>query len=754
MIVDRLTAGSVDENRLADSLETALSAGHGRCVVLTAADDTDKSGADEAMTLDGREWRWTRFNERLACDGCEREFQEPEPRLFSFNAPLGACAECEGFGAISAISFEKLVPDPTLSLREGAIVPWTTPAYEHELHELLALADDYDVPADIPFAELEDRHLELIRDGVPERDFGGLRGFFRWLERHRYKTGVRVFLARWRAYEPCPECQGSRLNPSARAVGINGRNIADVCRQTIDDVAEWFDSDLMDSEADDETRRIAEPICAEIRSRLHYLRGVGLGYLTLDRTMRTLSGGEAQRVALTSALGSSLVNTLYVLDEPSAGLHPADSRRVIESIRGLCAAGNTLVVVEHDQEFVRQAHHAIEIGPGAGGEGGRLVYTGDPDGLRDCEQSATGRWLRSERSVPFGTNGRRTSGVSIRLSGIRHHNLDGIDVEFPLGVLCVVTGVSGSGKSSLVHETLYPTLCRQTGQTSPLESHGQYESLEGADAVSSVVMVDQQPIGRSARSNPVTYLKAFDEVRSVFAATPEAKLRNFTASTFSFNAAQGGRCPKCEGHGSIAIDMQFLADVSITCPECQGTRYRAEVLECRYRGLSIAEVLAMTADEAFGFFRAQSRLQKRLRFLRDVGLGYVPLGQPATTLSGGESQRLKLTAHMAGVGTSGSNRKPGTGGMLILLDEPTVGLHAADVQILQKCFNALLEVGHSLIVIEHDLQIMAAADHVIDLGPGAGDAGGRVVAEGTPEKIAEQPESQIGQALRAYLSRE
>ncbi len=740
VLVDRLSAGKSAADRILDSLELAFRCGDDRCLLLTeVAEQVTAVELIELVVLDGRSWHVERFSSRLVCDDCQREFVTPEPRLFSFNGPLGACPECQGFGSVPAIAFDRLVPDPTKSLRDGAIAAWTTPAYVHELEELLDLADDYNIPVDVPFADLQPEHLELIVNGVPERDFGGLTGFFRWLERHRYKTSVRVFLNRWRAYESCSACGGGRLQPLALAVRIDGHNIADACRLTISDARRFVDN-LLDHQSDGE-RKLTEVLFAELRSRLAYLSQVGLDYLTLNRPMRTLSGGEMQRVALTATLGSNLVNTLYVLDEPSAGLHPRDSERVIDAIRQLRMKRNTVVVVEHDEAFIRQAEHVVDIGPGAGQAGGTLVFQGSPEELDAAEASVTGAFLSGRRSIAIPNPSQRRRAVQgcLRLEGARQHTLKNLTVDFPLGVLCVVTGVSGSGKSTLVEDTLYPALCRALGQSCATTIRGDYDRLTGVESIDEVILVNDQPIGRTPRSNPVTFMKAFDEIRQTFASTPEANLRHFTPKHFSFNVKGGGRCPKCNGNGSVEIDMQFLANISMTCPECHGTRYQREILEAKYRGLNIAEVLAMTVGEAFTFFRGQPKTQKRLRFMKEVGLDYLPLGQPANTLSGGESQRLKLASFLA----SGSRSKT-----LFILNEPTTGLHAADIEKLLDCFQSLLAVGHSLIIIEHNLDVIKTADHIIDLGPDAGDDGGEIVASGPPELIAACKASITGDFLR------
>jgi len=737
-IVDRLTARHAPDARVRDSLETAFAKGRGRCSVFV--EETEGAGPDGVprggrRTIDGRPWRRLGFSAALACEDCGLEYAPPEPRLFSFNSPLGACPQCEGFGNVIDLDMDLVVPDPTRSIRDGAIAPWNTPAYAHELEELLALAPDYGLPVDVPFRQLEPRHVELIVQGVPERNFGGLRGFFAWLERRKYKMHIRVFLSRWRSYRPCPACHGARLRPEALAVRIAGKSIADVAAMKVADAAAFFRG-LSLSDWD---RQVARMVLDQVHARLGYLEAVGLGYLTLDRTLRTLSGGEVRRVALTSALGSSLVNMLYVLDEPSIGLHPRDIRRLIDAILGLRDRGNTVVVVEHEEAVLRAADEVIEIGPGAGERGGKVVFQGPPRDMENAPQSLTGDYLAGRRGIAAPGRRRRPDHGWIRLAGARGNNLKNLTVEFPLGLLCVVTGVSGSGKSTLVQDTLYPALCRRLRKDAPKPC--EYDDVFGDGQIDDAIMVDQSPIGRSPRSNPVTYLKAFDEIRGVFAETVEARTRGYTASHFSFNAEEG-RCSACKGEGHIAIDMQFLADVYMKCSQCRGTRYRDEILGVTYRGRNIAEVLQMTVREAFSFFRGSPKVQARLKRLIDVGLDYVRLGQPANTLSGGEAQRLKLAAYM-----SAAKR----GRCLFLLDEPTTGLHFADIVQLLDCFDALLAVGHSLIVVEHNLQLIKSADYVIDLGPGAADEGGRIVAHGTPEMVANTPESITGRYLAEVL---
>jgi excinuclease ABC subunit A len=628
-----------------------------------------------------------------------------------------------------------IVPDPAKSLRDGAIAPWTTPAYRHELDELLALAPDYGIPTDVPFRELTDAQRALIQDGVPTRNFGGLRGFFAWLDRRKYKLPIRVFLSRWRSNSPCPVCRGERLRPEALAVRVGGRNIADVSRMDIRGAREFLSGLPLTAWQ----QQVAGVLLRQMDARLGYLEAVGLGYLTLDRTLRTLSGGEAQRVALTSALGSSLVHMLYVLDEPSVGLHPRDTQHLLEAIRGLQRRQNTVVVVEHEPALLSAADEIVEIGPAAGERGGDVVFQGTLDALRRCERSLTSDYLFGRLGVSLPDQRRSTTHGWLRLVGARGNNLRNVSVAFPLGVLCVVTGVSGSGKSTLVQDTLYGAVCRRKRKTA--SAPYPYDEVLGDGQIDDVVLVDQTPIGRSPRSNPVTYIKAFDEIRQVFAATIDARTRNYGAGHFSFNV-DGGRCSACAGDGYQEIDMQFLADVFIRCEQCGGKRYRKEILEVTYRGRNIADVLEMTVREAFAFFRGQAKVQAKLKRLMDVGLDYLRLGQGAQTLSTGEAQRLKLATYLS---RARRNRT------LFLLDEPTTGLHFSDVVRLLDCFDTLLSVGHSLIVVEHNLLLMKAADYMIDLGPGAAAQGGAVVATGTPEEIAACPESVTGQFLSPWL---
>jgi len=739
IVVDRLTTESPPQ-RVRESLETAFTQGGGRAVVFVDSPqplDTDEQHRGISYELEGRSWQRLAFSDQLTCDYCGRAYPAPEPRLYSFNSPLGACPECEGFGNIIDIDMDRVVPDPRKSLREGAIAPWNTPAYAHELKELIALAGDYNIPLDIPFKSLTDEQRQTIHDGVPERDFGGLRGFFHWLEKRKYKMHIRVFLARWRSYRTCPTCNGTRLRPEALAAQIAGKNIAEICALEIRDCLAFFRT----LELTAWQREVARTMLEQIHARLGFLDSIGLGYLTLDRSLRTLSGGESQRVTLTTALGSSLVNMLYVLDEPSVGLHPADVDRLAKAVIALRDRGNTVCVVEHEESLIRAADQVIEIGPGAGERGGQVVFQGTPQEMKANPKSLTGDYLGGRRGIGSPGKRRPTNHGWIRLAGARGNNLKNITVEFPLGVLCLVTGVSGSGKSTLIEDTLYPALRRRMRLEAPRPV--EHDDVFGDGQVNEVILVDQSPIGRSPRSNPVTYIKAFDEIRAVFADTLEARTRNYTASHFSFNV-EGGRCPVCNGDGYLEIGMQFLPDVLVKCSQCGGKRYRPEILKIKYRGRDIADVLELTVREAFTFFRGSPKVQAKLKMLIDVGLDYLRLGQPANTLSGGEAQRLKLAGYMSG---AKRNRT------LFILDEPTTGLHFADVVQLLDCFDALLAVGHSLIVVEHNLQVMKAADWIIDLGPGAAHEGGQIVVQGTPELVSRAKHSATGCFLAEALAK-
>jgi excinuclease ABC subunit A len=707
VVVDRLVRGRDAPERRLDSIESAFDKGLGRCRILAG---------EETWTF-VRGWR---------CGRCGAEHLEPQPNLFRFNRALGACPVCEGFGRITELDLARIVPDASKTIRKGAIAPWTMPAYRPYLEGLLADATTLGIPVDVPFNRLEAEQVRRVVEGVPGTRFLGIEGFIRALERKTYKLHVRVFLSRWRRYRTCPGCHSTRLRPEALAVRIEGRNIAELSALPIRQSLA-----LLAGLASLRAHPVAAGLLTQVEDRLRYLSDIGLEYLTLDRSARSLSAGELQRVVLTKALGSGLVNTLYVLDEPSVGLHPREVGRLSAVLHGLRDRGNTIVMVEHDAGLIRASDHAVDLGPGAGEAGGRLLFAGPTSEFSSAAGSATAEYLSGRRRPLIPRSRRAGTGRSIELMGARGNNLKSIDVSFPTGVLCAVTGVSGAGKSTLIEETLYPAL-RQViaGETS---GGCPYTELRGAEALESVEFLDQSPLARSGRSNPVTYLKVFDEIRRTFAATHDAKLRNYSAGTFSFNV-EGGRCNTCRGDGFLAIDMQFLPDVLVRCPECRGTRYRPETLQIAYRGRNIAEVLDMTAREAFAFFRNRPRVQARLRPLLELGLDYLRLGQPSATLSGGEAQRLKLAGFLAR--SMAVLRRAGRPShTLFLFDEPTAGLHPADVLKLLEALGALVERGNSVIAVTHSIEVMLAADWILELGPGAGDDGGRVVASGTPEQV-------------------
>jgi excinuclease ABC subunit A len=736
VIVDRFALPIAPSARLLDSLEIAFREGAGEILLLCSGEANALSpSAEESLELDGVVYRLFKYCDRLRCHRCDIDYPEPTSSLFSFNSPLGACPKCEGFGDLVDIDMNLVVPDPTLSLRQGAIAPWNSPSYQHELEELLSLATEYRLPVDIPYSQLSSKHKQLIYDGVPERNFGGLKGFFQWLERKKYKMHIRVFISRWRSYSRCDQCHGKRLNSVALSYKIQNLSLAEYCALEVRAALEHINQMLLTPREES----IAKNVLAQVRNRLTYLQQVGLGYLTLERTLRTLSGGESQRVALTTALGSSLVNMLYVLDEPTVGLHPADTAQLIQAIEELRDRGNTVVVVEHEEELLRRANWMIEVGPTAGSQGGKLTYEGTVADSEQPRASLTGEYLSGRLGTTIPRN-RREAKKWLKLRGATGHNLKNIDVDFPLGVLCVVTGVSGSGKSSLVQDTLYAALGQQMDFKT--ETALPFQELIGSNNIDEVVLIDQSPLSRSPRSNPITAVKAFDEIRQIFADTQYAKMHQWTAGHFSFNS-ELGRCENCEGDGQLAIDMQFLADVTMRCPACDGTRYKKEILQAKYRDLSIADVLSMTIQDACTFFRGQTKLQNKLQILLDVGLGYLSVGQPVTTLSAGENQRLKLASHLAA-----SSRKQA----LFLMDEPTTGLHFKDVVQLLDCFNALIEAGHSLIVVEHNMQLIRSADYVIDVGPGAAAVGGEIVASGTPEQVAKAKRSVTAPFLRHSLA--
>jgi excinuclease ABC subunit A len=689
------------------------------------------------------------FSERFMCKHDNLEFREPEPILFSFNSPAGACPRCQGFGNTIDYSQDLIIPNPGLSIDDGAVEPWTKPKGREWLSDFRNQAAGR-VRFNIPFCDLTDEEQRLVLEGG--RKIEGVRQFFDFLETKKYKLHVRVFLSRYRGYARCPDCGGSRLRKEALDARVGGKTIADATRLNIGAAAQFF-SDL---ELTPEETGIAGKILVEIRQRLKFLNDVGLEYLTLDRLSSTLSGGESQRIQLATCLGSRLVGACYVLDEPSIGLHSRDTARLIRILGELRDLGNTILVVEHDPDVMRAADHIIDLGPGAGEHGGSIIFEGDfPALLADSNGSLTGHYLRRELEIPARKYRRELNPrKTIRFFGARLHNLKGIDVRIPLGLLTVVTGVSGSGKSTLVHDIVYRSLQariqHRDGAGTPGDEYadgadGAEEGprlscnrIEGADSIHEVVMIDQTPIGRTPRSNPVTYIKGFDIVRSLFASTREAEKRGYTAGHFSFNVP-GGRCETCQGDGTVTVEMQFLADVELVCDECKGTRFKSSVLDIKYKGLNVHEVLQLTVREAIGFFHDTPRLVVRLKLLDEVGLGYLRLGQSATTLSGGEAQRVKLAAHLA----QSSNN-----GTLFICDEPTTGLHFDDIKKLLAAFERLIDNGGSLLVIEHNLDVIMAADWIIDMGPEGGEAGGRIVAEGTPEEVAQVEQSHTGVFLR------
>jgi len=741
LVVDRVVLKPETRGRLAEALELAFRAGGG-CARVRDADS-------------GAEWL---FSSDLRCDHCGRLFRKPEPALFSFSSPLGACPTCQGFGRTTGIDLDKAIPNWDLTLREEPVVVWNSPV-NHEMYGYLRQTAP-ELPLDKPLAKFTERERRIFlhsnEDERPVRgEWCGVLGFFKWLEGRRYKIQARVMLARYRAYETCPDCHGTRLVPDALDVRVDKRNIAEVSACSIAELHEYFDLlRLPPYEA-----KAADRLLQEIRARLHYLDSVGLGYLTLARQTRTLSGGESQRINLATALGSSLTETLYVLDEPTVGLHSRDTFRLLQILQALRESGNTVVVVEHDPDVILGADDILDIGPAAGEYGGELLYAGSLEGLAQCPGSATARFLAFAQGQSLPSRGRKPTGW-ITVRGAREHNLKNLDVRFPRGVLCCVTGVSGSGKSTLVTSTLFAGF-RRLRDNAPVDV-GAFDRLEGIDALEDILMVDQKPIGRSARSNPITYIKAYDAIRALFASTREARHAGIKPGDFSFNV-EGGRCETCQGAGVVTLDMHFLADVEVTCDDCDGKRFQRRVLAIEWQGKNIDAVLDLTVQEAREFFASEPKIVRELEPLELVGLGYLRLGQSTATLSGGEAQRLKLAGFLAAnrailrrvsfhAATGRSERAPREeaqgGEYLMIFDEPTTGLHPLDLDRLVHLFHALVDGGVSILVVEHNLDLIAHADWVVDLGPEGGDAGGHVVAEGIPARIMETPESHTGRFLK------
>jgi excinuclease ABC subunit A len=740
VVVDRVKIEGDLRSRLTDSIETSYREGGGAAFAVVLANREPGTLANQEPRTPANPEPGTQnperlvFSERFECRTCGLTYEQPQPRLFSFNNPFGACPTCHGFGNIIELDMDLVVPDPSKSINQGAIEPWSKPHYRSQLAELKRSARKAGIRLDVPWADLTDKEREFVVEG--NDDYDGIRGFFRWLERKKYKVHVRVFLSRYRGYLACPDCGGARLRREARDVRVDGRTIDAVSGLTVREANAFF-TDLHLSEKES---AVAEKVLREIRRRLSFLSDVGLDYLTLDRLSSTLSGGEAQRINLATSLGSALVGTLYVLDEPSIGLHSRDNQRLIDILRQLRDQGNTVLVVEHDEDMIRVADHIVDIGLGAGEQGGRVVYSGDLPGLLLEPRSLTAKYLRNELAIPVPSPRRKGVGQKIRLYGASEHNLKNVDIDIPLNTLTCVTGVSGSGKSTIVHDVLYAAIKRAKGDWD--RRVGSHRGLEGLEFITDAVLVDQAPIGRTPRSNPVTYLKAFDPIRELFASTKDARGRGLTASHFSFNVP-GGRCEACQGEGEVRVEMQFLADVFVPCDQCDGMRFKPQVLEVRYRGKNVHNVLDMTVREALAFFSTSPKVLRRLQVLDEIGLGYLRLGQPATTLSGGEAQRIKIASHLA---SFGGER------ILYVLDEPTTGLHFDDIAKLLAAFRKLVEAGHTLLVIEHNLDVVKTADYLIDLGPEGGEAGGEVVVAGTPERVAECEASHTGRALRQVLA--
>ena len=733
VLLDRIVVNDENRSRIVDAVEVAYrEAGE---IIFEEALRDEQDG----------EPRRLRFSGAFECKSCHRPGSEPEPRLFSFNNPFGACPRCQGFGNTVDFDLNLVIPDKSLTLADGAIDPWNRPKYRPWYTDLRKQAADLGVPLDVPWREMSEAAKEIVLYG--KGGFVGIFGFFAQMERKKYKLHVRVMLSKYRGYAECPDCRGQRLRAEARSVRMNGKNICQASALTIADARQFFD-ELKLSPMQEE---IAGPILHEVRQRLTFLDSVGLEYLTLDRLASTLSGGEAQRIQLATSLGSRLVGALYVLDEPSIGLHTRDTARLVHILEELRDLGNTILVVEHDSDILRAADYLLDLGPGAGEHGGKLMAEGVLAEIEANPNSLTGRYLSGKISIPVPTRRRAPGKERLVLRGAHANNLHGLDVEIPLGLLVAITGVSGSGKSTLIHQVLYRAVARALGQTDGADPSGVFKSLTGVERLNDVVLVDQTPIGRTPRSNPITYIKGFDLVRELFASQPDAKRLSLTPGHFSFNVP-GGRCNTCEGDGTVTVEMQFLADVELPCEDCNGTRYQARILDVRFKGKNIHDVLQMTVKEALRFFAGQTKLPEKLAVLDEIGLGYLRLGQSATTLSGGEAQRVKLAAHLSQVRAVNATAKPSQASrVLYILDEPTTGLHFDDVSKLLTAFRKLIDGGGSLIVIEHNLDVIKSADWVIDLGPEGGEGGGHNVAEGPPEEIAANLHSHTGKWLAKVL---
>lgn len=715
IVLDRfkIKKGKVRES-LAESMEAAFKEGEGRLAIINT--DTNEIK------------KFTKFYE---C--CGIRYEEPEPRFFSFNNPFGACPVCQGFGKTMGYEMDLIVPNPNLTLMEGAIAPWRTVKHSKYLRDLIRNNNNR-IPLNVPFKSLSSEHVSLIKEGF--KGFDGINGFFKHLETKTYKMGIRILLSKYRGYTTCAACRGSRLRREALQVQIDEKSIHEVVLMSIERALIFFKLLLLS----DYEKSIGQRIYDEIVKRLTFLNDVGLGYLTLDRLSSTLSGGETQRINLATSLGSALMGTLYVLDEPSIGLHPRDNAKLINILKSLRDLGNTVLVVEHDPEMMKESDLIFDMGPRAGINGGEIVAFGTYDEIIQNDKSLTGKYLSGKVSIPIPVKRNTKETESIKIFGARENNLKNINVEFPLKKFVVVTGVSGSGKSTLVHDILYGGIVKMNGGNP--SKLGKYDSIEGSRYIDEIEIVDQSPIGKSPRSNPISYVKGYELIRELFANTPQARSRGYKPGYFSFNVT-GGRCETCQGEGVITIEMQFLADLHLECDDCKGTRFKKETREITYRGKNIVDVLNMTVDEAIDFFENNNKIVSILQVLSDVGLGYIKLGQPSTTLSGGEAQRVKLALHL-----SQQKKNQHT---LFIFDEPTTGLHFDDIGKLLKCFQMLIQNNNSVVIIEHNLDVIKCADHVIDLGPEAGEKGGEVVAVGTPEEIAKNEKSHTGRFLKNYI---
>lgn len=717
VVVDRfkINRGEVRE-KLSDSIEVTFKEGENRIVLINAETNEQKE-----------------FNKFYEC--CGIRYEEPEPRFFSFNNPFGACPVCQGFSKVIGIDMNLVIPNPNLTIADGAIAPFKGAKYSSYLRDLVQSARDYKFPINTPVKFLTDEQLSLLRKGFGK--YKGIDHFFEELEKKTYKLHVRVILSRYRGYTICPACKGSRLRREALQVKINGKSIYEVVQMPIEHSLKFFEN----LKLSDYDYQVSERLLKEIIKRLTFLNEVGIGYLTLDRYSSTLSGGETQRINLATSLGSALVGTLYVLDEPSIGLHPRDNQKLINILKNLRDIGNTVLVVEHDADMIKASDLIFDMGPKAGIEGGEIIAAGELSDIMKNNKSLTGKYLSGQLQIPLPLKRNEKKGKSIKIIGAKENNLKNITIDIPLNKFVVITGVSGSGKSTLIHDVFYAGLAKYFGNAPSYI--GKFDDIKGAEYIDDVVIVDQSPIGKSPRSNPISYIKAFELIRELFASTHQARARGYKPGYFSFNVP-GGRCETCQGDGYIKVEMQFLADLYLECDDCNGTRYKKEIREITYKGKNLIDVLDMTVDESIIFFEGNERITKLLQVLADVGLGYIKLGQPSNTLSGGEAQRIKLASYL----TSQRDRRH----ILFIFDEPTTGLHFHDISKLLKCFQLLIERNNSVVIIEHNLDVIKCADYIIDLGPEAGEKGGEIVATGTPEEIAENENSWTGKYLKQYLN--